>query len=160
MGAQALLLISRNDLLEVSESPESKKLFRHLAWLTRHGFHLMATAAMPDPSNSRERWLKSGGDPSLFGRESIRSKLDEAGGTLDGVYYVPRSFITQNRNRVKSLDDMMARYAVSPKMTYLYSSSKNWAKVARQLNIRSTYLDKPKQLIDELVSLKQAVKTS
>lgn len=160
MSAQALLLISRNDILEVSEGPESKKLFRLLAWLTRHGFHLMATAAMPDPSNSRERWLKGGGDPSLFGQGSIRSKLDEAGGTLDGVYYVPRSFISQNRNRIKSLDDMMKRYAASPQITYLYSSSRKWAQAAEQLDIHSTCLDKPRQLIKELGKLKQIAKAA
>lgn len=150
------MLISRNDILEVSEGQESRKLFRLLAWLTRHGFHLMATAAMPDPNNSRERWLKSGGDPSLFGAESIRSKLDAAGGTLDGVYYVPKSFITQNRNRIRSLGDLMQRYAVSPEITYLYSSSRKWAKAAEQLNIRSTCLEESGQLIDELARLKKA----
>lgn len=155
MSAQVLLLISRNDILEVSEGPDSKKLFRLLAWLTRHGYHLLATAAMPDPSNSRERWLKGGGDPSLFGPGSIRSKINEAGGTLDGVYYVPRSFITQNRNRIKSLDDMMRRYSTSPRETYLLSSSRKWAEAASQLEINATYLEEPRQLIDELTKIRQ-----
>ena len=159
MSAQALLLISRNDILEVSEGPESRKLFQLLSWLTRNGFHLMATAAMPDPNNSRERWLKGGGDPSLFGPGSIRSKLDEAGGTLDGVYYVPRSFIAQNRNRIRSLDDVMKRYAVSPQITYLYSSSRKWAEAAEKLDIRSVCLAKPRKLIEELARLKQLAKT-
>lgn len=155
MSVQSLLLISRDDILEVAQGPESRKMFGLLAWLTRNGFHLLATAAMPHPSNSRERWLKGGGDASLFGPDSIRSKIDEAGGTLDGVYYVPRSLITQNRNRIKSLDDMMQRYDASPQATFLYSSSRKWAEAAAQLDIHATCLAESRQLIDELTRLKQ-----
>ena len=155
MSSQTLLMISRNDILDVAEGPNQKELFRLLAWLTRHGFHLLATAPMPDHGDSRERWLKGGGDASLVGPESIRSRIDEAGGTLDGVYYVPRSLLTQNRNRVESLRDMMQRYAVSPDSTYLLSSSKKWVDAALGLEIRATYLDEPAQLIAELIELKE-----
>jgi hypothetical protein len=155
MSAQTLLMISRNDILEVADGPDSKKLFRLLAWLTRNGYHLLATAAMPDHGDSRERWLKGGGDASLVGPESIRSRIDEAGGTLDGVYYVPRSFLTQNRNRINSLDDMMQRYAASPESTFLFSTSRKWAAAAKQLGIGATCLEKPSQLITELTNLKQ-----
>ena len=154
MSSQILLMISRNDILEVAEGPRQKELFRLLAWLTRHGFHLLATASMPDHGDSRERWLKGGGDASLVGPESIRSRIDEAGGTLDGVYYVPRSLLTQNRNRVESLRDMMQRYAVSPESTYLLSSSKKWVDAALGLEIRATYLNDAAQLIAELIQLK------
>ena len=159
MSAQSLLLVSRNDILEVSKGAESKKLFRLLSWLTRHGFHLLATAAMPDPNNSKDRWLKGGGDAALFGQDSLRSKINEAGGTLDGVYYVPRSFIAQNRNRTSSLSDMMQRYAASPQATFLYSSSRKWAETAARLNINATCLESPGQLIEELSRLKQGAKT-
>jgi hypothetical protein len=155
MSTQKLLMISRNDILDVAEGPEQKELFRLLAWLTRHGFHLLATAPMPDHGDSRERWLKGGGDASLVGPESIRSRIDEAGGTLDGVYYVPRSLLTQNRNRIESLRDMMQRYAVSPEGCYLFSSSKKWADAALGLDIPATYLDRPERLIAELRSLRQ-----
>ena len=160
MSTQTLLLISRNDILEVAEGQDATRLFRLLAWLTRNGYHLLATAAMPDPSDSRERWLKGGGDASLFGKESIRSKIDEAGGTLDGVYYVPRSFISQNRNRINSLQDMMQRYSATPQSTYLYSSSKKWAETARQLGINSTCLKKSRHLVDELTRLQKNTGTA
>lgn len=155
MASQALLMISRNDILEVAEGPEQKELFRLLAWLTRHGFHLLATAPMPDHVDSRERWLKGGGDASLVGPESIRSRIDEAGGTLDGVYYVPRSLLTQHRNRIESLQDMMQRYAVSPEHCYLLSSSKKWVEAALELNIRATFLDEMGQIIEELTRLRE-----
>lgn len=151
---QRLLMISRNDILEVAESPGQKELFRLIAWLTRHGYHLLATAAMPDHGNSRESWLKGGGDASLVGPESIRSRIDEAGGTLDGVYYVPRSLLTQHRNRIESLRDMMQRYSVSPASTYLFSSSKKWADAALELDIQATFLDKAERLLPELERLK------
>ena len=156
MSSQSLLLISRDDIIRDAQAEDSRKLLRLLAWLTRHGFHLLATASMPDPSNSKDRWLKEGGDASLFGQDSIRSRIDEAGGTLDGVYYVPRSFISQNRNRINSLRDMMQRYATSPESTYLYSSSKKWAQAAGRLEIHATWLQEPGQLIKELKRLKQS----
>lgn len=155
MASQLLLMISRNDILEVAEGPDHKELFRLLAWLTRHGFHLLATAPMPDHGDSRERWLKGGGDFSLVGPESIRSKIDEAGGTLDGVYYVPRSLLTQHRNRIDSLEDMMQRYGVAPDYSYLVSSSKKWVEAALELDVRAKYLDDSSQLIPELRLLKE-----
>ena len=154
MSAQALLMISRNDILAVAEGAKAKELSRLLAWLTRHRFHLLTTAPMPDHSDSRERWLKGGGDASLVGPESIRSRIDEAGGTLDGVYYVPRSLLTQNRNRLNSLRDMMQRYAASADASYLFSSSRKWAEAALELDIRATCLDESSQLIGELGRLK------
>lgn len=157
MASQLLLMISRNDILEVSQGPDQKELFRLLAWLTRRGFHLLATAAMPDPGNSRERWLKGGGDASLVGPESIRSRIDEAGGTLDGVYYVPRSFLTQHRNRINSLKDMMQRYSVAPQSSYLLSSSKKWVDAALELEVRAKFLDESAQLIPELTKLKSLI---
>ena len=155
MASQVLLMISRNDILEVAEGSGQKELFRLLAWLTRHRFHLLATAPMPDHSDSKERWLKGGGDASLVGPESIRSRIDEAGGTLDGVYYVPRSLLTQHRNRIESLQDMMQRYDVSPERCYLLSSSKKWVEAALELDIRATFLDDEGQLLSELADLKE-----
>ena len=155
MSTQTLLMISRNDILAVADGPDAKELFRLLAWLTRHGFHLLTTAPMPDHGDSRERWLKGGGDASLVGPESIRSRIDEAGGTLDGVYYVPRSLLTQNRNRLNSLRDMLQRYVTSSQSTYLISSSRKWAEAALELDIRAICLDESSQLIAELAALKQ-----
>lgn len=159
MASQLLLLISRNDILEVAEGPNQKELFRLLAWLTRHGFHLLATAAMPNHGDSKERWLKGGGDASLVGPESIRSRIDEAGGTLDGVYFVPRSLLTQHRNRIQSLRDMMQRYSVAPDRTYLLSSSRKWAEAALELEVRATCLEDSAQLIPELRELKAQFST-
>lgn len=156
MDSQRLLMISRNDILEVAEGPDQKDLFRLIAWLTRHGFHLLATAAMPNHVDSKEQWLKGGGDASLVGPQSIRSRIDEAGGTLDGVYYVPRSLLTQHRNRIESLRDMMQRYAVSPEASYLLSSSKKWAEAALELAIQATYLEDSSQLVGELSRLRKA----
>jgi len=155
MASQLLLMISRDDILEVAHGPEQKELFRLLAWLTRHGFHLLSTAPMPDPGDSRERWLKGGGDFSLVGPDSIRSKIDEAGGTLDGVYYVPRSLLTQHRNRINSLKDMMQRYSVAPDSSYLLSSSKKWVEAALELEIRAKYMNDASELIPELKGLKE-----
>ncbi len=156
MTTQALLLVSRKDILEVGGGPQQKELFRLLAWLTRHGFHLLATAPMPDHGNSRESWLKGGGDASLVGPESIRSRINEAGGTLDGVYYVPRSLLMQHRNRVSSLRDMMQRYSVDPSATYLFSSSRKWVEAAQGLDIRAACLDDSTQLIARLAELRKS----
>lgn len=156
MSTQNLLLISRNDILEVAQSGAQIDLFRTLAWLTRHGFHLLATAPMPDPHGSRERWLKGGGDASLVGPDSIRSRIDDAGGTLDGVYYVPRSLFLQNKNRLNSLRDVLERYALGPDSVWLYSSSRKWVAAAKELGIRATHLEQSGEIIGHLAALKES----
>lgn len=150
-------MISRNDILDVAEGDEARELLRLLAWLTRHGFHLLATAPMPDHRDSRESWLKGGGDASLVGPESIRSQINQAGGTLDGVYYVPRSLLTQKRNRLDSLNDMMQRYSVTAESAWLFSSSRKWVDAALELGIQATGLSHPRELIAELAALKARV---
>ena len=129
------------------------RLFRLLARFTRNGYHLLATASQP------ERWSsRSGGpDDALLGPDSIRRRLSDAGGALDGVYYVPRSLLTQKRNRVQALEDMLQRYAVTPDRCYLFSSAKNYVTVARGLGIHATYLTPKKALIDELKALSKTV---
>jgi len=154
MLTQKLLMISRNDILEVAQGAEGTSLFRLLAWLTRHGFHLLATAPMPDHHDSREQWLKGGGDASLVGPDSIRSRIDEAGGTLDGVFYVPKSLIAQRKNRLHALNDVLKRYKVKPESAWLFSSSRKWAEAAIELDIRATALSQPSELLERLQALK------
>ena len=98
MQDRHLLLISRDDILSLMGDGQDTRLFRLLARFTRSGFHLLATASQP------ERWSSSHGGPddALLGPDSIRKRLSDAGGALDGVYYVPRSLLTQKRNRVQA----------------------------------------------------------
>ena len=159
MATQHLLMISRNDILNVADAADHTALFRLLAWLTRNGFHLIATAPMPDHHDSREQWLKGGGDAALVGPDSIRSRVVAAGGTLDGVYYVPKSLILQKKNRLSSLRDMLERYAVAPDSAWLFSSSKRWVEAALELNIRATALSSSNDLLQHLAELKRQFST-
>ena len=43
-----LLLISRDDILASLKEPDGDRLIRLLASLTRHGYHLLATAPQPE----------------------------------------------------------------------------------------------------------------
>ena len=149
MTEQHLLLISRDDIEDVVSDTRGDKLFRLLARFTRKGFHLLATAAQPD------QWSEDHGGPddALLGRESLRKRLADAGGTLDGVYYVPRSLLTQRRNREEALSDMMDRYGVKPEQCFLFSSSKKFVEVADSLGIRATYLGRKRKLMSELKKL-------
>lgn len=149
MANQYLLLISRDDILEVASGKHGNRLFKTLARLTRGDFELLATAPQPDSWSNKH----GGPDDALLGPNSIRRRLSESGGLLEGVYYVPRSLLTQKRNREQSLYDMMERYAVDPSHCFLYSSSGKFVKAALEIGINATHLGKAKPLLAELDKL-------
>ena len=149
MTEPRLLMISRDDILRGAEGEGGELLFRTLARLTRLGFQFLATAPQPDD------WTRSHGGPddALLGPQSIRKRLTDVGGTMDGVYYVPRSLFTQKRNREQALKDIMKRYAIDPDGCYLFSSSARFVEAAAELGIHATALDQEHVLIQELTSL-------
>lgn len=144
-----MLLISRDDILKVANEKHRTRLFRILARFTRKNFHLLATAPQPD------RWFSTHGGPddTLLGPDSIRKRLADAGGVLDGVYYVPRSLLTQKRNREQALNDMLLRYTVKPDHCHLLSSSRKFVLIAQSLGIVAVYLTGEGALTNELKSL-------
>jgi len=146
MAEPRLLMISRDDILKAGAGKRGDRLYRMLARLTRHGYQFLATAAQPDDW-SREH---GGPDDALLGPNSIRQRLADAGGTIDGIYYVPRSLFTQKRNREEALQDIMRRYGVEPGHCRLYSSSRKFALAAGELGIAATPLDDAQQLHQEL----------
>jgi len=150
-----LLLISRDGILSVMNDEAAERAFRLLAGLTRNGFHLLATAPQPD------KWLGEHGSPddALLGPNSIRKRLTDAGGTLDGVYYVRLSMLTQKRNREDALKDMLQRYSAKPEETVLLSSVKKFARAAGEMGIRATLLGRERKLIDELEKLSEETAT-
>ena len=154
MPDQRLLMISRDDILQVGASKQGDRLFRTLARLTRLGFQLLATAPQPDD------WSRDHGGPddALLGPDSIRKRLADAGGAIDGVYYVPKSLFTQKRNREAALNDIMRRYAIEPSHCYLFSSSRKFVDAAVELGIKATVLgDDGKLLMQELKALLKEV---
>jgi len=144
-----LLLVSRDDLLGLMESGSNDRAFRLLASLTRQGYRLVATAPQP------EQWTGEHGTPddALLGPNSIRKRVSEAGGTLDGVYYVRRSLLTQKRNREDALHDILKRYAARPEHAVLLSSKRNFVKAAENLGFHAILLDRDHPLQDELSQL-------
>lgn len=142
-------MISRDDILQASEGAAGDALYRSLARLTRHGYQLLATAPQPDD------WSRDHGGPddALLGPQSIRKRLADVGGQIDGIYYVPRSLFTQKRNREQALRDIMKRYAIDADQCYLYSSSDKFVEVGVELGIHATALEQEGQLIQELAGL-------
>ena len=149
MAEGRLLMISRDDILRGAEGEDGELLFRTMARLTRMGFHLLATAPQPDD------WSRSHGGPddALLGPQSIRKRLTDVGGQLDGIYYVPRSLFTQKRNREQALKDIMKRYALDADNCYLLSSSAKFVEAAIELGIHATELNQNQTLIQKLMSL-------
>ena len=149
MHSTRLLLISRDDILAAMGTDESEKAFRLMAALTRQGYHLLATAPQP------EAWKGEHGSPddALLGPHSIRRRISDAGGTLDGVYYVRRSLLTQKRNRESALNDILDRYKARADHTVLLSSSREFVKAAKGLGLQATYLTGENQLVEELSEL-------
>lgn len=149
MAEQRLLMISRDDILKVGARRHGERLFRTLARLTRIGYQLLATAPQPD------EWSQANGGPddALLGPQSIRKRLADVGGVIDGIYYVPRSLFTQRRNREEALHDIMTRYAIDPDHCYLYSSSRKFVEAAMGLGIHATVLIEGRGLMNELKTL-------
>jgi hypothetical protein len=153
MGEPRLLMISRDDILQAGAGKQGDRLFRTLARLTRMGFHLLATAPQPDD------WSRDHGGPddALLGPDSIRKRLTDAGGSLDGIYYVPKSLFTQKRNREAALSDIMERYGIAPDSCYLFSSSRKFAEVASAMGIAATPLTSDGNLMQGLKALLKKV---
>ncbi len=149
MQGNRLLLISRDDLLDIMRSDVGDRAFRLLATLTRHGFHLLATAPQPD------QWTGEHGSPddALLGPNSVRKRLSDAGGVLGGVYYVRRSMLTQKRNRADALEDILKRYNAEPAETVLLNSKRNWVKAAKKMGLQASLLHGETDLLEQLIEL-------
>jgi len=144
-----LLLISRDDILTVMKEAAAERVFRLLAILTRQGYHLLATAPQP------EQWSGEHGSPddALLGPDSIRKRLADAGGKLDGVYYLRRSLLTQRRNREDALEDILRRYGVRAENCILITSKRKFIASARGLGFQTRPLDCETGLLDTLEQL-------
>lgn len=148
---QSLLIISRDLLLELEKEPSSELVFRQLANLNRRGFNLLLTASAPD------RWVPTRGnvDNALQQQGRIQGRVRQAGGDLDGIYYVPRSLLTQDRNRTGALRDILQRYALEANQALLLSSSIPFLKAARRVGIEAIEVSsKPEGGNDLLEKLK------
>jgi hypothetical protein len=144
-----LLLISRDDILAVMPLPAADRVFRLLATLTRQGYHLLATAPQP------EQWSGEHGSPddALLGPDSIRKRLADASGKLDGVYYLRRSLLTQRRNREDALQDILRRYGVRAENCTLISSRRKFMAAARSLGFQTRPLGRDLGLLEALEQL-------
>ncbi len=144
-----LLLISRDDILAVMKEAAAERVFRLLAILTRQGYHLLATAPQP------EQWSGEHGSPddALLGPDSIRKRLSDAGGKLDGVYYLRRSLLTQKRNREDALKDILRRYGVRAENCTLISSRRKFMAAARGMGFQSLQLGRDLDLLQALEGL-------
>jgi hypothetical protein len=143
--AQKLLIISRDALLDAvstGQKPSAtdfSRIFRVLAQLSRAGFRLLLTA--PEP----ERWVPTRGnvDDALNNQSLLMESALEAGADLEGIYYVPRSLLTQDRNRAGALRDILKRYAIDSSRTTLISSSTPFLKAASGLGISTIEIVPP-----------------
>ena len=153
MNRQPLLLISRKDLLDATSGQEGDRLVRTLASLTRKGFHFVATASQPD------EWSKSKAisKRSRPGPKRIRDRLAEAGGILDGVYYIPRSLLTQRTRREEALKDLLERFGTLASDCYVVSSNRNFIKSAKDLGINTRKITDKQELDSLLIELRNQV---
>lgn len=149
MAGQPLLLISRTDMQRVSDSKNGDRLVRRLARLTRRGYHLLSLGSQPDDW-SKNRAISSRSNPAP---RTLRQKISEAGGHLDGVYYIPRSMLTQKKNRADALKDIMSRFGTGPASCYLMSSSKKLVKAANTQGMNAFRISDKSPLINQLTDL-------
>ena len=141
MARLKLLLLSRDTLVAYGDRGEGRsevadRLYRVLAGLHRRGVYLLLTAQAPDS------WVptKGGSDASLALQREIQAAVWEAGGEMDGIYYVPRSLLTQDRNRIGALRDILQRYKLDAADALLVSGSTPFLKAGDRLGIRTVWV--------------------
>jgi len=124
-----LLIISRDTLLDAERTSLGPRIFRLVASISRRGIHVLLTAPEPD------HWIPTRGrvDKALADQGRLQRALHEAGGNLDGVYYVPKSLFTQDRNREAALQDIVARYELPIENALLISGSEPFLRAAERL---------------------------
>ena len=149
MGEQPhpLMIISAKVLMRAEASPHGPALFRRLAKRTREGTHLLLTAAEPD------QWFptRSSDDDVLGTQGRMQNHLQEVGGDLDGIYYVPKSMFTQDRKRTAALEDILSRYATRADNATLISSSKSFLRAAERLGIATIPVDDGEHATEHLL---------
>lgn len=131
-----LLILSRDSLLAATgeaDAANGDSVLRRLAHLTRRGCHLLLIASEPD------QWFptRSSGDNVLTAQAGIRERIQQFGGDLDGIYYVPRSRYSESRNRAGALADILERYHCEAGDALLVSGSERLLNAARGLGIRT-----------------------
>ena len=124
-------------------------MFRVLAELTRAGYHFVATASQPDEWSKTSALSKR----SQPGPRRIRDRLAEAGGILDGVYYIPQSLLTQQTRREEALRDLLQRFTTSAENCYLVSSNRKLVSAAKKLGIHARKISNKQTLKDILLEL-------
>lgn len=152
MNRQPLLLVSRRDFIEASDGPEGDFVIRTVAELTRTGFHFVATASQPDEWSRNNAVSKR----SRPGPKKIRDRLADAGGILDGVYYIPQSLLTQQTRREEALTDLLDRFATMAVDCYLASSNRKLISAASKLGINTLKISQKQSLGDHLDALLKA----
>jgi hypothetical protein len=145
-----LLMISRKVLEAHASGKDGDTVYRRLAGIHRRGVHLLITVAAPDA------WKPTRGDADsdLALQGKIQEAIWEAGGEMDGVYYVRRSFFTQDRNRTGALNDILSRYHVKASKAALISSSTAFLKAATGLGINCHQIDQdpsPEKPLEKLL---------
>ena len=130
-------MISRRDILAASQQKGGLRVVQMLANLTRQGCQLLATASLSNEWTMNLAVSRR----SAPAPQGVRQMISEAGGTMDGVYYVPQSLLTQRTNRETALKDILARFGTPPTQCYLFSSSRKFVAAARRLDIKAFDID-------------------
>ena len=142
-----LIIISRDALLEALQGEDSRSIFRDMANLSRRGHRILLTAPEPD------RWVptRKTVDGALDNQRELTDLARTEGADIEGIYYVPRSLLTQDRNREGALTDILSRYARRPDQATLISSSPPFLRAAERLEIEAI------EVSDSGSSLKKAL---
>jgi hypothetical protein len=151
MARHPLLIIGRRDALGLAEEPGGATTFRLLAKLTRQGYQLVSTASLTHDWSKNEA-VSSRSRPRPAG---LRQRIEEAGGALDALYYVPHSLLTQKSRRESALRDILARFAVAAEDCYLFSSSRKFVAVAESLGIHAEVITPARPLPELLEELSE-----
>lgn len=142
--------------MALADGPEGADVLRLLAQLSRHGFQLVATASLTHDWSKNEA-VSSRSRP---GPKGLRQRIEEAGGAIDAVYYVPNSLLTQKTRREAALRDILSRFGVEPSECYLFNSERKFVAVAEGLGIQARVVSENDPLPVLLEALRDRVDES
>ena len=106
---QPPILIQRELLLDESNKPDELRL-EEVVGFQRRGFRMLLVAEQP----VRWRPTRKAVDHDLVLQQELHQLIRRAGAELDGVLYLTTGLFARRRARLQQLEQLAARYNVTP----------------------------------------------
>ena len=87
----------------------------------------------------------------------LAAVVAEAGGMLDGVYYIPQSLMTQRTRNEEALGELLDRFGTEAKDCYLVSTDRALLATAKKMHVNTVKISEKSGLVTILEDLTQTL---